>query len=284
MILEFNSPAKINLWLRILGKREDGYHEVDTRLCQLAVTDRLSLELKGDGGRVEVTCNEPGIPLDASNLAVKALRALEARLGRTHAWKLHLEKRIPAGAGLGGGSGNAAAVLRVANELLGEPLGLADLLEIAAGIGADVPCFLLDSLAADGTGRGEKVAPAAFDWQLPLVLIKPAFGIPTPWAYQRWAASQELPGVLYAPQICPWGEMVNSLERPVFEKYRLLAALKMWLLDQPGVQAALMSGSGSTVFAVTESGAAALALAEQARRWCGDTAWIQVTSTLAGKN
>jgi 4-diphosphocytidyl-2-C-methyl-D-erythritol kinase len=278
--VELSSPAKINLWLRILGRRPDGFHEVETRLCKIGIADTVSLELVGPGSSVALTCNVPGIPLDESNLAIKALRAFEQRAGKTHSWRIHLEKRTPSGAGLGGGSSNAAAILRAANELAGQPLELGTLLEIAGGIGADVPCFLLDTPAADGTGRGEQVTPAEFPWKLPLVLIKPAFPIPTPWAYKQWKDSQELPGVLYAPQICPWGEMVNGLERPVFEKYRLLAALKTWLLEQKGVQAALMSGSGSTMFAITRTGAQSAALAEAAQQWCGETAWVRATETL----
>ena len=278
--MELLSPAKINLWLRILGRMPDGFHEVETRLCKISIADTVSLELKGKGSKIDLTCNIPGIPLDDSNLAVKALRAFEASTGKSHSWSIHLEKRIPSGAGLGGGSSNAASILRGANELAGFPLTMDQLLEIAGGIGADVPCFVLDSSAADGTGRGEKVTPVDFTWKLPLVLIKPTFPIPTPWAYKRWRDSQELPGVLYAPQLCPWGEMVNSLERPVFEKHRLLPALKMWALDHPGVQAALMSGSGSTLFVITKTSKQASALAEEARVWCGDTAWVQSTETL----
>lgn len=275
--LELFSPAKINLWLRILGKRPDGFHEVETRLCKVGAGDTVAVSLRGPGREVTLTCNVPGIPLDESNLALKALRAFEARAGQEQSWSIHLEKCIPAGAGLGGGSSNAAAVLRGANELAGQPLSLEALLEIGGGIGADVPCFLLETAAADGTGRGEKVTPAEFPWRLPLVLIKPAFPIPTPWAYRRWAESKELPGVLYAPQACAWGEMVNSLERPVFEKHRLLPVLKTWLLEQAGVTAALMSGSGSTMFALTKSVDEAEAVAEAARGFCGDTAWVRVT-------
>lgn len=279
--LELTSHAKINLWLRILGKRDDGFHEVQTRLCQIGIADSVTLEIKDSGTEVSLTCNQPGIPLDESNLALKALRAFEARAGVNHGWSIHLEKRIPHGAGLGGGSSNAAAVLRGCNELLYRPLSLEALLEIAGGIGSDVPCFLLDTPAADGAGRGEQVTPVDFQWRLPLVLIKPAFPIPTPWAYKNWSSSTELPGVLYAPQLCPWGEMVNALERPVFEKYRLLPALKSWLLSHGSVRAALMSGSGSTMFAITHTDVEAASLAEAARQWCGDSAWVQATHTLA---
>lgn len=279
--LELPSYAKINLWLRILGKREDGFHEVETRLVKVDVADTVSLALTGGAPGISLTCNIPGIPTDDSNLAIKALRAFEARAGASQGWRIHLEKRIPHGAGLGGGSGNAATILKAANQLSSNPLPLESLIEIAAGIGSDVPCFLLDTPAADGSGRGERVVPAEFPWQLPLVLIKPNFPIPTPWAYKNWSTSKELPGVLYAPQLCPWGSMVNDLERPVFEKHRLLPALKTWLLDHGGVRAALMSGSGSTMFAITHTEVQAAALAEEARQYCGDSAWVQVTRTLS---
>lgn len=277
MKLELDSPAKINLWLRILGRREDGFHEVQTRLCKVAIADTVVLERRASGTGLEFTCSEPGLPLDDSNLAVRALKAFEERAGIHLAWRLHLEKRLPAGAGLGGGSGNAATVLQAANELTGRPLLLEDLLELAAGMGADVPFFLLDTPAADGSGRGEQVTPVALVQPLYLVLLKPAFPVPTPWAYRQWVGSQELPGIRYAPQPGPWGVLENSLERPVFEKYRLLPALKTWLLEQPGVLAALMSGSGSTLFAVTQDEAVGQDLAIAAREWLGKSAWIQVT-------
>lgn len=277
--MTLHSPAKINLWLRVLGKRADGFHEVQTRLCRLALGDTVELEYLGKGTQVSLTCSDPTVPLDESNLAMRALRAFENRTGKQSSWRIHLEKKIPAGAGLGGGSSNAATVLNGANQLAGSPLSLAQLIELAAQIGSDVPCFLLDSPAADGAGRGEEVTPAEFPWQLPLVLIKPPFPIPTPWAYKRWADSKEIPGILYAPQLCPWGAMVNDLERPVFEKFILLPTMKNWLLEFGEVRAALMSGSGSTMFAITDTPANAAEMAEKAREWCGETAWIKATTT-----
>lgn len=273
------SPAKINLSLRILGKRPDGFHEIETRLVRLAFGDTVEIEHLGIGTSVNFTCSDPTVPSDESNLALKALRAFESRVGTQSSWRIHLEKRIPHGAGLGGGSSNAATILRAANELSGNPLALPQLLELAAQIGSDVPCFLLDSPAADGTGRGEIVQPADFPHQLHLVLIKPPFPIPTPWAYKNWADSREVPGALYAPQLCEWGTMVNDLERPVFQKYLLLPALKNWLLEHGETRAALMSGSGSTMFAITDTAAQAAELAEKARAWCGETTWTLATQT-----
>ena len=119
-------------------------------------------------------------------------------------------------------------------------------------IGSDVPFFIFQS-AAICRGRGELVTPRKFHEQLSILLLKPAFAVPTEWAYSRWQDSREIPGVPYAAQQFADQTFLNDLERPVFEKFVFLAQLKMWLLRQPEVGAALMSGSGSTMFAVTAS-------------------------------
>ncbi len=270
------SPAKVNLWLRVLGRREDGFHEVETRLLRLSLADEVRIEYRPTGRALEITCSDPSLPVDGSNLAARALRAFQERTGTGGGWKIHLEKKVPAGAGLGGGSGNAAAVLRTANELAGQPLDEAALLELAGGIGADVAFFVLDAAAADAAGRGEAVTRVASPEPVSMLLIKPPFPVPTPWAYQSWQASREIPGVLYAPQITPWGALVNDLERPVFEKHLLLPSLKSWLLEQRECAAALMSGSGSTMFAITRHGSQAAELAARARQYVGPEAWIEV--------
>jgi 4-diphosphocytidyl-2-C-methyl-D-erythritol kinase len=271
--------AKVNLWLRVQGKRSDGFHEVDTRMCPIALADEVTVE-EAASGETRLTCSDPTIPTDESNLALKALRGFEKASGRSRAWHIHLEKRIPHGAGLGGGSSDAATVLRAVNRLSGSPLSPTQLHDVAASLGSDVP-FFLHGRACDASGRGEVLAPVAnFPWELPLVLIKPPFGISTPWAYQRWAGSVELKGVPYAAQECPWGSMVNDLERPVFQKWLMLPALKTWLLEQPETRAALMSGSGSTMFAVCHSGDVAAALAERARDYCGESTLVMVSRTV----
>lgn len=276
------SPAKVNLWLRVLGRREDGYHEVETRMLRLSLADEVVIGHQAGAAMATLTCTDPSVPVDESNLALRALRAFQDKAGVGGRWRLHLRKRIPAGAGLGGGSSNAAAVLRAANALSGHPLNEPALLQIAAGIGADVAFFVLETAAADGHGRGERVERVAEpeSGPLALVLIKPPFPVSTPWAYRAWKDSKELPGVLYAAQITEWGHLVNDLERPVFAKYLLLPALKMWLLEQPECTAALMSGSGSTMFAVVRQASRAAALAERARQYAGESAWVEVA--LAG--
>ncbi len=276
--LRLRAPAKVNLWLRILGRREDGFHTLETRMCPLSVADEVSIEPLADSAESLLTCSDPSLPVDESNLALRALRLFEQGTGLRRPWRIHLEKHIPAGAGLGGGSSDAAAVLRGLNQLCGAPLPPGSLSEMAGSIGSDVP-FFLDGGVCDATGRGEVVTPVAFPHELTFVLIKPPFGIPTPWAYKHWASSKELVGVGYGPQSCPWGAMVNDLERPVFQKYLLLPALKNWLLQQPETQVALMSGSGSTMFAVVRDGQAAGQLAERAQAWCGPTAWVKVATS-----
>jgi 4-diphosphocytidyl-2-C-methyl-D-erythritol kinase len=274
------APAKINLHLKILGKRADGFHALDTRLARISVYDEITLKPVAEGGSY-LTCSEPELPCDETNLAMRALRAYQ-RVTQTGAlgWHIHLEKRIPSGAGLGGGSSDAAAVLRALNATMGDALSLCQLAEIAQDLGSDVPFFLYDAVC-DATGRGECIEPVQ-DWshQLHLVLVKPPFSVPTPWAYQRWAASQPLPGVSYEAQQCEWGAMVNDLERPVFEKHLFLPELKMWLLNQPEVTAALMSGSGSTLFAVVPDASTAGQLAHRVIAHVGHTSWVQVAHTL----
>ncbi len=277
--LRLSSPAKINLSLRILGRRDDGFHALETRMCPLALADEVAIAPLASGPNI-LTCSDPGIPVDESNLALRAVRAFEARSGKSGSWSIHLEKRIPAGAGLGGGSSNAATVLLGLNELTGFPLDAEALHSAAAELGSDVP-FFLHRTTCDARGRGEAVTPVTdWSWQLPLVLIKPSFSIPTPWAYGEWANSKEIEGVLYAPQICPWGAMQNDLERPVFSKWILLPTLKEWLLDQGETRAALMSGSGSTMFAITNSPSETQSLAERARALCGESTWVVATHTL----
>jgi 4-diphosphocytidyl-2-C-methyl-D-erythritol kinase len=153
------------------------------------------------------------------------------------------------------------------------------LISLAADLGSDVP-FFVGGRPAWARGRGEKLEAAEFNQRLPLLLIKPAFGVSTPWAYQRWRESRELPGILYTPQQLTWGELVNDLERPVFEKYLFLATLKKWLLVQSECAGALMSGSGSTVFAVLHQPGDSRVLGERIAKEFGTQLWCHAAETL----
>jgi len=185
--------------------------------------------------------------------------------------RVTLRKKIPHGAGLGGGSSDAASTLLGLNQLYGCRLPSSRLTNLAAGIGSDVPFFLGQS-AAWCRGRGEIVEPAAVP-SMPLLLLKPQFGVSTPWAYQRWRDSREVPGVGFAAQSAGELSLQNDLERPVFEKHIFLAQMKGWLRDQPEVAAALMSGSGSTVFAVLRDSKSADAIAARAREELDPMLW-----------
>jgi 4-diphosphocytidyl-2-C-methyl-D-erythritol kinase len=176
---------------------------------------------------------------------------------------------VPHGAGLGGGSSDAAAALLALNGMAKRPLPAPEIARLAAELGSDVP-FFLTGRAARCRGRGERVEPLPALKAMPLLLIKPGFGVPTPWAYGRWGDSRELPGISYAAQEFEWGALVNGLERPVFEKYLILAVLKRWLLQQPESAGALMAGSGATCFAILRDKAAGPELAARVRREFGE--------------
>jgi len=277
---EIFAPAKTNLRLRILGKREDGYHEIETRMVRLGLADRIRLKWRDDD-EVILRCSDPELPTGEDNLVIKAVRALETHTGKVFSVSLDLEKHIPSGAGLGGGSSDAAAVLRALNEMAALGLPVSELAAVGSTIGSDIPFFLYDR-ACDCRGRGEIVEPLAPEVappSFPVFLVKPAFGIAASWAYRRYAESGEYAGFTYTAQPGPWGEMVNDLERPVFEKFPLLGEMKSWLLTQVGVRAALLSGSGSTMLAVLEEGIDAGILrgetlaryGENCWTWCGRT-------------
>jgi 4-diphosphocytidyl-2-C-methyl-D-erythritol kinase len=285
--LEKQSPCKVNLLLNILGKRADGFHELETVLYPVRVFDRLIFARTGRG--IQLSCNAPGLPTDSRNLVHRAAAAfLEAAKVREGV-RLELRKHIPLAAGLGGGSGNAATTLLGLNELFGGPLSPEQLQRIAAALGSDVPFFLQDKPAL-ATGRGEQIQPlgafpalsgAAF------LLIHPGFGVATAWAYQRLARfpvalngqpgrAQRLSSLLQTADLRAAGaEFYNSLEAPVLEKYPLLGLFQEFLRDN-GAAAALMSGSGSTTFAVVRGLDAASALAENFKAKFGAANWMAV--------
>lgn len=276
-LLVLSAPAKLNLSLRVLGKRDDGYHAIETLMLGLpGLADRLEFEAASGFSFV---CDDPSLPVDEGNLVVKAVRAYEQASGLACGCALRLAKAIPHGAGLGGGSSDAAAALKGLDQLHDGRLGAERLQEIAAALGSDVP-FFLDGVAARCSGRGERIESVPPPPAMRVLLLKPAFPVATPDAYGRWNGSHELPGVRYAPQRVGDLELVNDLERPVFAKHRFLAELKTWLLARDEVAAALLCGSGSTMFAVLRDGADAVALAQAARdaldpglwHWAGTTA------------
>ena len=271
------APAKINLSLNILGRRNDGFHEIDTLIAPISLYD----EIRIDKGRHGITfrCDDPSVPQGDDNLAVRAAKAFFETTKIDPAISIELKKKIPHGAGLGGGSSDAASVLLALNELFEAKLSREALAEMAELIGSDIPFFLFQS-AALCRGRGEMVTSVKLKRQFSFLLLKPAFAVSTAWAYSRWQHSREIPGIRYAAQEFADQNFVNDLERPVFEKFVFLAQLKMWLLRQSEVGAALMSGSGSTMFAVIHEKADADAVAKRAKAALDPELWTCACETV----
>jgi 4-diphosphocytidyl-2-C-methyl-D-erythritol kinase len=243
------SPSKINLYLHIVGKRPDGYHELETLMAPISLCDEMIVAVEGAG--IQLTCSDPGLPVDAGNLAYKAADLFLKTYGLERGVRLHLDKKTPVGAGLGGGSGNAAAVLLALRELLKPEVSDAELAGLAAQIGSDVAFFIYRKPAIC-RGRGEQIEPVTLEGRWEGMLVHPGFGVSTPWAYKTYAAE---PRQGTAGKTRNGVTLRNDLEPPVFGKYVWLPEAKQWFQRQPEVWDALMSGSGSSVFALVNEGA-----------------------------
>jgi len=285
--LEKLSPCKVNLLLNILGKRPDGFHNLETVFHPVNFCDRLTFTRSGVG--IQLTCSDVTLPTDATNLVHRAAAKFFAATKISDGVRMHLEKHVPMAAGLGGGSGNAATTLLGLNELFGQPLESPELHAIAATLGSDVN-FFLQSKPALATGRGEQVTPLE-DFQAlrgaSFFLIHPGFGISTPWAYRELARfpaaqkgtsgrAQKLITLLQAGDLgAASREFYNSLEAPALEKYPMLALYQEFLREH-GAAATLMSGSGSTTFAIFPNQAAAEAVIEKFKTKFGARCWTAV--------
>lgn len=279
------APAKLNLFLAITGRRTDGFHDLVSVVAQLAIGDTLSL-VAAEGWTM--TSDSADVPVDETNLVLKAARAFATATGDGRGGCFHLEKRSPVGAGLGGGSSDAVAALRLLNARLAQPLGLERLTEIAASLGSDCPLFLHDGPVVM-RGRGERVerlperAVARLQGRRVLV-FKPAFGISTPWAYGQLAAGA--PGS-YRPAadaeavLAQWIEgeepaerlLWNGMEPPVFRKFVAIPTLLDELRANFGL-APRLSGSGSACYALVEKGYNLAPVVEAIREAWGDSAFI----------
>jgi len=273
--MEELAHAKVNFFLRVLRRRDDGFHEIETLMAPIALCDSLEIQ---PSQQFEFHCDDPNLTSD-ENLVVRAARLFFSETNREPNIRLTLRKEIPHGAGLGGGSSDAAAALRGLNRFFDAGLSNEKLKTLAAQLGSDVP-FFMNETAATCSGRGEIVTPTALSTPLSLLLLKPEFGVPSSWAYSRWQATHEVAGAIYPPQKFGDITFVNDLERPVFEKFVFLAQLKSWSLKQPEVGAALMSGSGSTIFAVLRIPASADAIIARARDELDRELWTCVCKTI----
>ena len=278
--LRVTAWAKVNLLLRIVGRRPDGYHDLETvflplrKLCD-------DIELLPTGSGLSLECDQPGVPCDHRNLAWRAAEAICAATCQPAHYHIRLRKRIPTAAGLGGGSSDAAAVLRLLNGRAPVPLSTDRLQAMARQLGADVPFFLQDQ-ACMATGIGDRLMPLPGIVSLPVILVNPGFPLPTPWAYSHVTPSPEpaLPPLLRALQSANTSEIAaaagNGFESVVFHKFPVLAIMIEELLAL-GCRSAHLCGSGPTIFGIGESVEALEALAgklEDALEapvwwWCG---------------
>ena len=250
-------PGKVNWALRILNRRADGFHEVVTVLQAIDLWDTLTIN---DAAELSLSCNRPGIPTDRSNLVLQAAALLAGRAGVGNPGAaIRLEKRIPAGGGLGGGSSDAAGALAGLARAWNLDLNRDDLAGMAAELGSDVPFFLTGGTAL-GTGRGERIEPLPFAGEVPLLLGFPPVSISTAQVYSQLGAYLTLPAngvnlcglrALKLPGNKDFGFAINDLEPVVFGRWPELRSFRDSLLAH-GALHAMLSGSGSTVFGVFE--------------------------------
>ena len=266
------APAKINLSLRVLGCRSDGFHEIETFITPISLCDEIKIDRRRGKKGFAFRCDDPSVPKGEDNIVVRAAKVFFQETKITSGVSIALKKTIPHGAGLGGGSSDAASTLLALNELFETDLPREALAKMAAMIGSDVPFFIFQS-AAVCKGRGQLVSPTRMQEQLSILLLKPEFGVPTQWAYSRWRDSGEIPSVSYGAQEFDGHTFVNDLERPVFGKFVFLPQIKIWLLKQAEVGAALMSGSGSTIFAVIRDNTDVDRLAKRAKAELDPELW-----------
>jgi 4-diphosphocytidyl-2-C-methyl-D-erythritol kinase len=251
------APAKINLYLHILGRRPDGFHELETLMAPISLGDTLDIDLIPEG--VEFTCSDPALSDAKDNLATKAAYVFLNEFQLTTGVRIHLEKAVPVGAGLGGGSSDAAAVLLAMRKLTSVGCPDSKLAELAARLGSDIPFFIYNTPAVC-RGRGEIIEPVKLTESYQGLLVHPGFGVPTPWAYKTYAQNPH-PGD--AGKTLANLTLRNDLEPPAFSKYPWLPTVKGWFQKQPEVLDSLMSGSGSSVFALTSSAEACPLLRER---------------------
>ena len=282
-IMQVFAPAKINLSLKILGDRGDGFHEIETLITPISLCDELRIKKSESEQRIEFRCDDPTVPMGPENLVARAAKAFFAATRLEPAVSIELKKKVPHGAGLGGGSSDAATTLLSLNQLFETNLARDELARLGSAVGSDVPFFIFES-AAICRGRGELVAPTKLLDRLSILLVKPGFGIASGWAYSHWHDSREVPGVTYAAQEFAGQTFVNDLERPAFEKFIFLAQFKMWLLRQPEVGTALMSGSGSTIFAALGDRTTVEKLGARARAELDPELWMWNCETIAGSS
>jgi len=266
-----DAPAKINLGLHVLRQRPDGYHDIDTVLHRIDWADTIAAT-PAEG--LSLTCSDPSLPTDKDNLCLQAAHRLADAFDVATGAALHLEKRVPYAAGLGSGSSDAAATLRLLTRLWDVGASLEALREIGATIGADVPFFLQDAPAARATGRGDTLSTLSNDGgsyrlPFPLLLAVPSVAVSTPWAYTQVTPAAtdrpDLQRVVCSNDLRRWREaLANDFEPPVMAAKPSVSAVRAALQDTDAAYVSL-SGSGSAVYGLFREPAAAQAAQDALR-------------------
>jgi 4-diphosphocytidyl-2-C-methyl-D-erythritol kinase len=272
--LHLESPAKVNLRLEILKKREDGYHELRSVFQKISLHDTLHFSLKKEKG-IFIVADHPKLPLGKKNLVYKAVQSMFKVCDYRGGVHIEIEKKIPLGAGLGGGSSNAATTLMALNRLLEMNLSQKELMEVGLGIGADVPFFFLKG-AAIGSGIGERLKKEELP-SLWYVLIYPNFEVSTRWAYQHFVlTNQQFHFNLHRFLKTPEGIsriLLNHLEEVVSKRYPQISLMKEYLLSA-GALGALMTGSGPTVFGLFPEAKSAGGAYAKIKKLVGRKGWV----------
>jgi 4-diphosphocytidyl-2-C-methyl-D-erythritol kinase len=260
------APAKINMILRILDRRPDGFHNLWSIMQTVALEDEVQIRLRAGRQDIQLRCDAMQLAADHSNLVYRAAAEVLARAQQSIGLDIELRKRIPMGAGLGGGSSDAAATIIGLNRLLQLEWSPTQMADAGQLIGSDVPFFLF-APSAFVAGRGETVRPVVVEGVRWVVLVNPGFGVNTKWAYQELAATRTAVTPLSLVQReldrqsrVSWAQLIaaaeNDFEAPVFDAYGKLREIKR-SLQAHGAEFALLSGSGATVFGVFEDEARA---------------------------
>jgi 4-diphosphocytidyl-2-C-methyl-D-erythritol kinase len=285
--MTIRAHAKINLDLRLGKRRLDGFHPIDTFFIRVDVADILEIRSAASGKLTLQVEGDPQLSSHPDNLVLRAARALQLRASRGSGADILLKKRIPQGAGLGGGSSDAASTLVFLRKLWDVPIEDSELAKIGAELGSDIP-FFLQPYAARGTGRGEILKPIHLIHLPWAVLIHPGFASPTASAYAAYAKNP-VPGTeghaLFLTtkdgsqlKILPRNDLENAVE----SKFLWIESARRWMGAQTNVLASRMSGSGSTVFGLFPTQEDAEKIARDGRGYFGSSAWIQVARLLGG--
>jgi len=249
------APAKVNLYLRVVGKRRDGYHLIDSLMVPVSLYDEIEItKPRTTKSVLTVTCDDPIVPVGKKNLAYKAAALVLDRASVSEPVHIHIRKKIPVGGGLGGGSSDAAATMLGLNQLLGLGVTKRSMLELAIQLGADVP-FFVHGRPAIARGIGERLKLLTSVPKLWIIILYPGFPVSTRWAYQslKFKLTKVIKNTKLNLHLDDYGELarllVNDLEGVTIRRYPRIAHLKERLL-QEGATEALMSGSGSSVFGI----------------------------------